>query len=364
MPNRPVSAIMCNDTTSQGGGSPGAHSEQEGVLPGPDPDDRELFESAAVELYDLIVQEGGIAPGDPRFADGDLEKAALDLLVELNLVQVDNRDGLWRALEPVNVQARIVTPLSAEAARLLEESARWSKAFQTLNQSWKRSPQPETSEAFTYLHGKAISPYLTALVGDAEQELLTAQPEASRGGTSAAAQRDIEALERGVVMRTLYQHSARRHPPTRECVEVLTPLGAEVRTLDEFFNRMIIVDRRVAVIPSSEDPSIAVVVREASVVLYLIDVFERAFARGRPFTSNADRDTRGVASEQRAMTIRMLVDGHADAVSAKRLGVSPRTYAGYVADLKRQYEVETRFQLGYYMGRRGISGRESDELTE
>ena len=34
------------------------------------------------------------------------------------------------------------------------------------------------------------------------------------------------------------------------------------------------------------------------------------------------------------MTIRMLVEGHSDPASAKRLGVSTRTYAGYIASLK------------------------------
>ena len=70
---------------------------------------------------------------------------------------------------------------------------------------------------------------------------------------------------------------------------------------------------------------------------------------------------RDIAAEQRAMTIRMLIEGHADPVSAKRLGVSPRTYAGYVADLKGEYEAETRFQLGYAMGRQGVSGREGPD---
>jgi hypothetical protein len=46
----------------------------------------------------------------------------------------------------------------------------------------------------------------------------------------------------------------------------------------------------------------------------------------------------------------MLIEGHADATCAKRLGVSPRTYAGYVADLKDEFEAQTRFQLGYRMG--------------
>ena len=58
------------------------------------------------------------------------------------------------------------------------------------------------------------------------------------------------------------------------------------------------------------------------------------------------------------MTIRMLIKGYADPASAKRLGVSPRTYAAYIADLKEEFEAETRFQLGYTMGRLGITGTE------
>ena len=68
-----------------------------------------------------------------------------------------------------------------------------------------------------------------------------------------------------------------------------------------------------------------------------------------------------IAAEQRAMTMRMLIEGHSDPVSAKRLGVSPRTYAGYVADLKTDYDAQTRFQLGYTMGRMGVSGHEEIE---
>ena len=49
------------------------------------------------------------------------------------------------------------------------------------------------------------------------------------------------------------------------------------------------------------------------------------------------------------MTIRLLVEGHSDPASAKRLGVSTRTYAGYIAALKDEYGVQTRFQLGYAM---------------
>ena len=102
-------------------------------------------------------------------------------------------------------------------------------------------------------------------------------------------------------------------------------------------------------------------------VAYLVDVFERSWERARPFTNRETSLMKDIAAEQRAMTMRMLIEGHSDPVSAKRLGVSPRTYAGYVADLKTEYDAETRFQLGYTMGRMGVSGprgRSTDDPAE
>ena len=96
-------------------------------------------------------------------------------------------------------------------------------------------------------------------------------------------------------------------------------------------------------------------------VAFLVDVFERSWERGRPFTNRETSLMKDIAAEQRAMTMRMLIEGHSDPVSAKRLGVSPRTYAGYVADLKADYDAQTRFQLGYTMGRMGVSGQEEIE---
>ena len=327
------------------------------------PEDREVFETVATDLYEAVLQAGGIAGDDPRLAADTDTRRAFDLLVDLGLLNLDESRRIWRPVEPNHVQARVVGPLGTEGTRLLEESARWARAFHALSQSWRRSPAAADNGPFLYLHKEAISPFLTTLVSEAEDELLTAQPQAGRNPKSIAdaTQRDLEALRRGLTMRTLYQHSARRHPLTHQYVADVTAQGAQVRTLDEFFNRMIVVDRRVAVIPAAEDLTTAVVVREPALVAYLVDVFERAFARGRAFTSSEKSIVKAIATEQRAMTIRMLIEGHSDAVSAKRLGVSPRTYAGYVADLKEEYDAETRFQLGYIMGRLGIAGDETDE---
>jgi hypothetical protein len=329
--------------------------------PGPEtygPDRRALFESASTALYEEVLDGGGLPADDPRIAEGGVDHPAFSLLVELGLVRLDATTATWLAEDPSTVQSRVVSPIGQEGARLLDESSRWARAFGALGHSWRRAPRSAEQGPFTYLHGDAIDPFLAGLVSEVEDELLTAQPQAGRDPQRLAvtAARDIAMLDRGTRMRTLYQHSARRSAATHQYVADVTARGAEVRTLDEFFNRMLVFDRRVAVIPAPDDLATAVAVREPSVVAYLVDVFERAWERGRPFTNRETSMLKDIAAEQRAMTIRMLVEGHSDPVSAKRLGVSPRTYAGYVADLKETYEADTRFQLGYTMGKLGISG--------
>ncbi len=327
------------------------------------PDDREIFERSATPLYESIVDQGGIDARDPRIVGRGPDRVGFDLLLRIGLLTQEPGKDRFVALDPSTVQSRVVSPLTQEGSRLLHESSSWANAFTPLAQAWRRSP--DTSQGpFTILHAAAIDPFIAGLVAECEEEMLTAQPQAGRDAATlaAAAKRDTEMLERGTRMRTLYQHSARRSAHTHKYVAAVTARGAEVRTLDEFFNRMIVIDRRVAVIPGKqEDLLTAVAVREPSVVDYLVDVFERAWERGRPFTNRETTLLKDIAVEQRAMTIRMLIEGHADPVSAKRLGVSPRTYAGYVADLKQEYESETRFQLGYTMGQRGISGREGGD---
>lgn len=326
------------------------------------PGDRALFEAEATALYETAVAAGGLPTDDPRIHPRSALRPAFELLQRLGLLMLDEETETWFPVDPTTVQSRVVSPMSQEGAELLTESSQWATAFSGLAQTWRRTPGSDRGP-ITEVRGDAIGPYITSLVADAEKELLTAQPQTGRNATSlaAAAVRDLAALERGVHMRTLYQHSARRSSITHKYVASVTARGAEVRTLDEFFKRMIVVDRRVVVIPSHEGDGAALAIREPSLVAYLVDIFERTWERARPFSNRETTMMRQVAAEQRAMTIRMLIEGHADPTSAKRLGVSPRTYAGYVADLKEQYEAQTRFQLGYAMGRAGIAGEQHED---
>lgn len=320
------------------------------------PEERELFEKVATPLFEAVVAAGKISDDDPRMDDDEV-RAAFDLLVRMGLLLEDQ--GRWTPVDPSTVSSLVVAPLGQQGAHLINESAQWAQAFTGLGQAWRKAPGT-VSGAYTEVRGEAINPFLAALVADAESELLTAQPQTGRNAATlaAATARDIAALERGVKMRTLYQHSARRSRVTYKYVAAVRERGAEVRTLDEFFNRLIVVDRRVAVIPGRDTLAVALVIREPSIVAYLVDMFERHWERARPFENRETTLSRDLAAEQRSMTIRMLIAGYADPASAKRLGVSPRTYAAYVADLKSEFDAQTRFQLGYAMGRLGVSGQE------
>ena len=315
------------------------------------PTERHLLETAARELYAEAVTLGGLQADDITLADGADARQALDLLVDVGLLRRGGDDGLLQPVDPASVQSQVVVPLGARGAELLTESARWADAFSELGQLYRTSPVAAVSP-ITEIHGlDNINSFIHAAVNDSRTELLTAQPHGRRpANTLAEAEnRDVKALDRGVKMRTLYQHSARHSPATREYVADIVARGADVRTLDEFFRRLIVIDRQVAVVPASDNHHVAIAIHDASLIAYLVDIFERSWERAQPFNLSGNQAERAIAEDVRAMTIRLLVEGHSDPASAKRLGVSTRTYAGYIAALKEEYGVQTRFQLGYAM---------------
>jgi sugar-specific transcriptional regulator TrmB len=314
------------------------------------PEERELLQARAGDLYREIAGAGSLSAGAKRFAAGSLDRAALDLLVDLGLVDQDG-DRLC-AVDPSLVQSRVVTPLGQRATALLTESTAWATTFAELGQAFRR--EAAAASPITEVRGlDNINRFLQAAVGDAEDELLTAQPAGARSASTLelAIDRDVRALQRGVSMRTLYQHSARRSVATREYVARVVEHGAQVRTLDEFFNRLIVVDRRLAVVPGAEGTKLAIAIHDLNLVAYLADIFERYWERAREFTDREEPTKRAVADDVHNMTVRMLIEGHSDNASAKRMGVSTRTFAGYVAALKEEYDAQTRFQLGHSMGR-------------
>ncbi len=121
----------------------------------------------------------------------------------------------------------MVAPLGQQGAELIAESASWAQAFSAVSHSWRRSPSAEGGP-FAEIRGAAtVRSFLASLFSDLEVELLTAQPQDQRGikELSEVVAREVAVIERGVSMRTLYQHAARRNSHTRKYVAAVTAAG-------------------------------------------------------------------------------------------------------------------------------------------
>ena len=167
-------------------------------------------------------------------------------------------------------------------------------------------------------------------------------------------------IDRGVRMRTLYQHTARHHPATLAYMEKVGPSGVEVRTLEEIIDRLIIIDRKVAFIPASSDRLSALELRHKGIVEYLVGVFEQFWLHGIPWEEpiSYGPDLEGISGVQRSIA-QLLVEGHVDDSIARRLGMNVRTCRAHIAKLNAALGSGSRAQLGYLIAQSGILEHES-----
>ncbi|MFF9641772.1 helix-turn-helix transcriptional regulator [Kitasatospora aureofaciens] len=225
----------------------------------------------------------------------------------------------------------------------------------------KESPAAVAGEPGTpgvvHLHGlPEINRTIQTALEDAEREILTAQPDGPRPG--AVLDEALESVRRqiagGVAMRTLYQHTTRFDEATKNYVRMVTDHGVQVRTLAEFFDRLIVIDRSTAFISANDDRTVASMITEPSVVRFLSDVFERSWDRAEPFPFvpiHAAQAAPEVVPAIRESIRRLLVEGHSDKVIARRLGISERSLQAHVAAIKDGLGAKNRLHLGYLLGR-------------
>ncbi|MFJ6610256.1 LuxR family transcriptional regulator [Streptomyces sp. NPDC091289] len=229
--------------------------------------------------------------------------------------------------------------------------------------AWQPSPPGAHADpGFTYVHGlPEIGAAIQEVVDGARKEILTAQPDGPRPSVVLDKALDgvRKQIDAGVSMRTLYQHSTRFDEPTKEYVRTVAGYGGQVRTLAEFFDRLIIVDQRMAFIPASADRTVMVIATEPAVVRFLTDMFERAWDRAEPYpflpVRAADAATE-VIPDMREAICKLLIEGRSDREIARRLGLSLRTLQSHIARLKDSYSAQHRLQLGYLMARAETAG--------
>ncbi|MFI1210390.1 helix-turn-helix transcriptional regulator [Streptomyces sp. NPDC020802] len=297
-----------------------------------------------------------------RIARADVEPAPC--LMEFALLHPDPDDPDWlRPVPPSVALAQRLNPIEREIIehrRLSIELADAFEPFMALS-----AQTTESTHSITVLEGgDRINAALNLATAQCQTEMLTIQPSnrISERSLLQGLERDRPLTERGVRIRTLYQHTARHNPGKLAYVAQLSDGKVEYRTIDELVERLIICDESVAFIPTRDDQQVALELRHPGLVRYLIKVFEFMWGRAVPLNAGAPYETApdGITDIQHSIA-KLLVEGHVDEAIARRLGMNVRTCRAHIAKLATALGSGSRAQLGFLIAESGILKQDASE---
>lgn len=310
-----------------------------------------VLSAEARELYLAVIRGDGKLP---LGSNPDQNASARDELVRLGLLVSDSDDpSIFVAADPTQLSISLSHSWQRQALELLSRAVSLPSELEEIAREFHTPKQP--GGAIEHVQGKVlIRQRLQQFRNSRLEEILALQPGGPREPETLAGmiEQDLETLHSGTKIRTIYHASTRYHQPTRDYVATLARAGGQYRTLDEPYTRLIVMDRRVAVIPIVEDMSLAAFIYDPAVVEYLADeVFDRCWSRALEF--EGDRTVpQQVVSRLRQTIIDQMLEGTNHRVIARRLGISERTLARHIAEMRDDYKVDSLFQLGYVIGRK------------
>ncbi|MCM2412017.1 LuxR C-terminal-related transcriptional regulator [Streptomyces sp. RKAG290] len=274
-------------------------------------------------------------------------------------LMVADRDspGFMMPVPPETASYAALAPLQeaiADRRRTLRATRATLSVFEALYADVHRLEQP----VLTRLSGETvISKALEAGAAGCREEMRTAHPGGGRPALvlQEALSRDLGNLRRGIRQRTIYQHTVRSDRTTLAYIEQVTAAGAEVRTLAEVVDRVIVFDRNLAFVPFSDEPHHALRIQHPSLVRFLARDFDEAWSRAVPVRpERAPLRTPVITSDLQRAILQAVVNGETDASIARRIGMSRRSVAEHMRKVSEQLGSNSRAQLGYLVATSGL----------
>lgn len=320
------------------------------------------LDSEAESIYRAILgyPRDGVAQLAARLGMSEERlRHGLDRLSELSLVRPSAQEGAgFRPVSPEMAMELLLARQQAElAAQQMRVEASRAAAAQLIAECSALQP-PTTASEYDHLVGpEAIRERLADLADSAREEVLNLAPGGAHTEEDLKASRaPNEALfERGISMRTVYLDSVRNHQPTLDHVTWIRSRGGQVRTAPILPIRMIIIDRKHALLPVDTTAALAgaVVLTGSGTVAALYALFESIWHQSVPLGDAPKPDPHGMPPQERAV-LKLLAEGLTDEAIAKRLGVSPRTARRIAAELMERLEARSRFEAGVHAVQFGL----------
>ncbi|MGH3386365.1 MAG: helix-turn-helix transcriptional regulator [Nocardioidaceae bacterium] len=206
---------------------------------------------------------------------------------------------------------------------------------------------------------EAVLQRISQLQSVATQEILVFDKPPYEATEQQVTATEIDHLERGVRARVIYERSALEAPGQLATLRQLADLGEEARLLDRLPTKLMIADRRHAIVPLADDaPGVdGIVLLNATPMLNaLIALFESLWRTATPIglrtdPGPADRDVLPAADKA---LLTLLSAGLKDDAMAHQLGVSRRTVQRRIRQLMVRLGVQSRTQIVLQAVRQGL----------
>jgi DNA-binding CsgD family transcriptional regulator/sugar-specific transcriptional regulator TrmB len=329
------------------------------------------------------LSPGAVAVYRVALGDGEFRWDSVAAICALGDEEIARyRDELvrFRLLQPLSKGDETLVPVNPEiaAARLAEPLEERIRSYREVVDSTRermlqlmpaylgRTVSGPVSGGVELISDPAEVQHLVNQASEkCSKEMLSVQPGGFRDPVAleATLPKELEALERGVRFRVLYQHTTRAQLSLRSHVAAIVKAGAQVRTADQLAERMFIFDREVAFIPKRSIPDQvpgAVVVREPVLIAFLCALFDQFWVSAVPFITDGP-GYQNVSDDLRLAILRLLAQGLKDEVVARRMGMSVRTCRRHIASLMQELGAESRFEAGVKAMQLGLLGRDLHE---
>lgn len=170
---------------------------------------------------------------------------------------------------------------------------------------------------------------------------------------------ELEVLARGINWRAIYAPEALDQPDRLAQLDVWKAAGEQARVCANVPLKLLLVDRRVALLPLTADSqgaeNTAILVHPSSLLTTLGLLFDMLWVQSLSLASADGHDHAppdGLPDLDRSL-LQLLTVGVKDQAIARQLGVSLRTVRRRTANLMSEAGVTSRFQLGVAASRRG-----------
>ncbi|WP_188193582.1 helix-turn-helix transcriptional regulator [Nonomuraea sp. SYSU D8015] len=294
----------------------------------------------------------------PEAAQG-LELAATEIeraraqLVRLNLLDPDTET----AVDVAAVLARTLQNSHRTLDSLVEQHVRMAALAHRYLDLSRQAEGGAHVEFFPRSERARLSRRISELAELARNEILGLQPPAdwTRESLEEGLARTKVSVANGARIRALYAQISLAHPLIREFMGRWRELGVEVRVTPVVPTRMLLYDRRTAILQADPDDleAGAVLISGLSAVRSMAAIYDYCWmTASEPEDVPRSADGSTLTEQQRAV-LRLLATGAKDSAIARSLGVSTRTVTRLVGELSTALGADSRFQAGVRAARLG-----------